>query len=903
MSHGLLERRTKREAMPGSEEEHVQRKTGSTACVGEAALEGREDMSHGLLERRTKREAMPGREEEHPQGPCYDDAIFMGGPWVQKCNGTDSEVTFGAWKEQVQSMLTLQGLSVGQQLDLWAPSTPVFTQNVAVEPAADWKQTFRCELMQEVKEQFNEMSKAFFEELRQSRPSVNYPRDEPYLGQASRHQRAHNRPMNDRFKWDAQGRPVCNGCGECLVDTGSQVTIFTESLCRELFQNKTVGEVGDVPWLTLRAANGLDIPHVGYILADFEVEGASVLARGIVIVRDGCLGTNQALLGMNVISACWEEVCQSHQRTVSTRVKPQKQDWGNVLADCCRIRAAEAQKQRSDVARLSCHYAVTIPAQSEALVWAKLPNLFMYQQEDVLVEPHAELSGIEVARSISVVQCGRVPVRVRNLRSIPVTLYRNQKLAEMLIIDSQQVRGQWDLALVEREGGVVEVRVVQVEQNVIQSQGELPEYLKVASMGGEELDDCQRKQLEQFFSKWQHVFAAHEEDYGCTSVVRHQIPTADAAPIRERCRLVPPSLYKEIRGLLQGMLEGGIIRESFSPWATPIVLVQKKSGAWRFCVDYRKLNSVTKKDAFPLPRIEDSLTSLTRAEWYSTLDLAGGYWQVRLDEKDREKTAFTTPFGLFDWERMPFGLCNGPATFRRLMQRFKWPLDRIHFGILDDVIDLIGFQDPFGTPKCSILSLGVISNKPVPQIAVGQLNVAMVEAPGRHSSHMPSGWGWHPQHWQNLQGQNAVLRRISSYVEVGRFLLREERLAQPKDVQKLLGQWNQLCLKEGVLCSLRQDSATQERAVNESAKLLLDASREIVDAGVFTGRGELFVPPRIYQLPDLEASVDELAFLEERRHKSYDPGLSILPAAHKKSRPEGFELNRLYCVINLSLWK
>lgn len=130
----------------------------------------------------------------------------------------------------------------------------------------------------------------------------------------------------------------------------------------------------------------------------------------------------------------------------------------------------------------------------------------------------------------------------------------------------------------------------------------------------------------------------HKEDFGRTDVMQHCIPTSDAAPIRERFRPLPPLLYQEIRSLLAGMLQGGIIAESSNPWA----VVRKKDGSWRFCVDYRKLNSVTHKDAFPLPRIEETLTSMTRAKWFSTLDLASGYWQVEVDSKDCEKTAFTT---------------------------------------------------------------------------------------------------------------------------------------------------------------------------------------------------------------------------------------------------------------------
>jgi hypothetical protein len=134
-------------------------------------------------------------------------------------------------------------------------------------------------------------------------------------------------------------------------------------------------------------------------------------------------------------------------------------------------------------------------------------------------------------------------------------------------------------------------------------------------------------------------------------------------------------------------MQNKIIRYSMSPWAAPIVLVSKKTGDVRLCVDFRKLNAITKKDSFPLPRIDDVLDLLVGQRYFSTLDLASGYWQIELEEESKEKTAFIVDDNLYEWNRLAFGLTNAPGTFQRLMNSvLRRVIGKICLVYLDDII-------------------------------------------------------------------------------------------------------------------------------------------------------------------------------------------------------------------------
>ena len=176
--------------------------------------------------------------------------------------------------------------------------------------------------------------------------------------------------------------------------------------------------------------------------------------------------------------------------------------------------------------------------------------------------------------------------------------------------------------------------------------------------------------MQHFLPKWQDVFSKSPTDLGCTNLVEHEIHLDNEQPFKEPYRRIPPALIQEVREHLKEMLEIGAIRDSKSPFSSNVVIVRKKDGTIRFCIDYRKLNQRTIKDAYAIPRIDDTLHLLAGAKYFSTLDLKSGYWQVELKEVDKAKTAFQVgSLGFYECNRMPFGLCNALATFQRLMER------------------------------------------------------------------------------------------------------------------------------------------------------------------------------------------------------------------------------------------
>ena len=251
------------------------------------------------------------------------------------------------------------------------------------------------------------------------------------------------------------------------------------------------------------------------------------------------------------------------------------------------------------------------------------------------------------------VQTARIPVRICNISARPIIIKPKTPLCDLH-----------------------EVKVI---KNVDPFEGSFSQNTSPSELSFEDIGVSlpdkhltlhQKQEARGLVDKWKHIFSTGPIDLGFTNLVEHEINLSDNTRFKDPYRRIPPAMFKEVRQHINEILDADAIRESQSPFSSNIVLVRKKDNSLRFCIDFRKLNNRTVKDAYFLPRIEETIDSLSGAEYFSKLDLRSGYWQDGVKEADKHKAAFSVgPLSFFECNRIVFGLTNAPATFQRLMER------------------------------------------------------------------------------------------------------------------------------------------------------------------------------------------------------------------------------------------
>ena len=471
-----------------------------------------------------------------------------------------------------------------------------------------------------------------------------------------------------------EGVPV-----QAMVDTGSQSTIISRDLLHQIgkhltSQGKSLPQL-KVPTVRLYGKDGkktqCELNISAEALLTMEADGTQIQTP-VFIQPDS---DQPCLLGMNAAPSLNLQFLRANGQP---------------------LKSTADTEQDSTVAKVYLVESTTIPARRGRFLEATIePNFEKGTQ--LLFEPEVQslqakgLSAQEALLSVapsgkllvpllnmefsnSDVKAGDVIGTVELIEEIADDQNLSSSCAQVQGVTSQTTTNQTDF----------EIRDVNRKSKLKQQLqlSELQADLTKAGMGTDQV-----KELEKVLLDADDVFALDESELGHTSLVTHSINTGDHPPIKQQPRRIPFCHKEKVSQLVNDMLEKKVIQPSSSAWASPIVLVPKKDGTQRFCVDYRRVNAVTKKDVYPLPRIDDILDTLSGTKYFSTLDLYSGYWQIQLDPETREKSAFTTHSGLYEFTRMPFGLCNAPATFQRLLQTVLAGLEgKFCFVYIDDIL-------------------------------------------------------------------------------------------------------------------------------------------------------------------------------------------------------------------------
>lgn len=309
-----------------------------------------------------------------------------------------------------------------------------------------------------------------------------------------------------------------------------------------------------------------------------------------------------------------------------------------------------------------------------------------------LVEPVSSLygkTGVLAAKVVCTTSSHSVPLELYNPGESDTILYKNTLIAILQDVHATQT---WEAFNDATEAEVTEATINNVTATADGEPIVVPAHLeKMYCDNNTGLSREADAKFRALLKEYQDVFAEHNQDMGSTNLVRHHIDTGDERPVKHRPRRMPQSQFEESRKQVESLHATGRVRPSSSPWGSNVLLVKKKDGTWRMCIDYRELNTKTRNvDPYLLPRIDDTIDSLGRAKFFCTLDLIQGYHQVEMTEESKAKTAFIVPRMVpshWEFNYMPFGVQGGPSTFQRLMDQLLTGLEhRVALAYLDDII-------------------------------------------------------------------------------------------------------------------------------------------------------------------------------------------------------------------------
>ena len=493
------------------------------------------------------------------------------------------------------------------------------------------------------------------------------------------------------------GKALIDELVSCLLDNGAQLNFITPAYAQE---------------------RGMDIMSLDYLAE--EIGGTIPLIRGL-----GCISVEPIGFVMMNVKVPGVEGYDEDQIAI-VMDDPGMTEWPVILGTPTLYRVMEVIKE-SEISKLAMPWASSQVSWLMRDVLAKLGQVVV---NDIANKPIAPLHVDEVVRVAS--KCmvppfghkaihGKVNVVLHGYKMNVMTHGLEKRSPSLpLGIDVQTVYatladGSNRIMVVLRNNtrdwleikkGVPITRMVaankvpkvtnlfaaeQTKEQSTLTETERQDLLleKLDLLGLEAWPQEQAEQARSLLKEY-HDILLEKRNMGHTNATKHKIvlKDPDTPPFKEHFRRIPPPQLDEVREHLKLMLDAGVIRPSNSPWCNAVVLVRKKNGSLRFCIDFRKLNSLTVKDSHPLPRICETLESLAGAAHFSTFDMNSGFWQVPMDEESKQYTAFTLgSMGLYECESMPFGLCNAPPTFQRLMQNCLGKLNLTYCLIyLDDVI-------------------------------------------------------------------------------------------------------------------------------------------------------------------------------------------------------------------------